>query len=374
MSHEWRLAQWPPIDDDETEQNTERERTEPSSILWQYGGGMPLPSGRFQVLFALTRSYLCRKPPARDLWLDMLIDHVERQETVKNWRAMCVYLVEVRFCSDRKRAQLFLARLFERFPRILASQDGVRLISYVAHLLTDEQRQEAYSAVLAWGEHRGTQAFGELVCHHHLLHIENEWSRTQVNKFLTSEISSSEEVCVGIAFSASNLWKQPECRNRATEILAQSLTSPSDAVAYAAMSVFLTRDQLPLDDATLILFRQVAAHPDVLVRANVNECFFDNLLDAFVVDTELVCKISEEAVCRRGGELQSVRHRLYMAGSALIDISLRLQRSGGDYRRRGMALFESLLDLGVNEAISIARINDHRLIGGNRPIRRLRRK
>jgi hypothetical protein len=140
------------------------------------------------------------------------------------------------------------------------------------------------------------------------------------------------------------------------------------------MTIFQTRDELPLDEPTLNLLRQVEAHPEVLVRSRVDEAFFDHLLDAFVIDVELVCRISEEAVRRRGIELQSVQGGFYMASSALIDVSLRLQRSGGDYRRRGMELFEALLDLGVAEAVSVARSNDLRLAPGGHPIRPTRRK
>ena len=73
-------------------------------------------------------------------------------------------------------------------------------------------------------------------------------------------------------------------------------------------------------------------------------------------------------------DLQSVSNGLYLANTALIDISLRLQRSGTDYRRRGMELFEALLDLGVAEAVNVARSNDHRLGPGGYPIRLPRRR
>src|SRR5207248_87665 len=82
------------------------------------------------------------------------------------------------------------------------------------------------------------------------------------------------------------------------------LPAPDEATVYAAMTVFRTRDDLPLDEPTLALFRRVEEHPDVLLRGDVDESFFDHLLDAFVIDPELVCRISEEAVRRRGAELR----------------------------------------------------------------------
>src|SRR5206468_8219779 len=47
---------------------TDREKGEDTrklaSILWGYGGTVMLPHGRFPVLSALTKGYLCRRPHA----------------------------------------------------------------------------------------------------------------------------------------------------------------------------------------------------------------------------------------------------------------------------------------------------------------------
>ncbi|HKB35701.1 MAG TPA: hypothetical protein VKD72_04555, partial [Gemmataceae bacterium] len=219
------------------------------------------------------------------------------------------------------------------------------------------------------------QAFGELVGLRHLLHPEDDWARERVEAALSGSAGADNEwVAVGVAFAAGHLWEEPSYRARATELLCQLVPRPSERVGHAVMAVYQTRDELPLDEAALRLLRDVGLHPDILVRSGVDESFFDHLLDAFVVDPELVCRISEEVVRRRGAELQSVSQGLYLANSALIDISLRLQRSGGDFRRRGMELFEALLDLGVAEAINVAQNNDLRLIPCGHPIRLPRRR
>ncbi|MDB5308651.1 MAG: hypothetical protein JWO38_2853 [Gemmataceae bacterium] len=375
LLHRWRLAAWPDNDRDEDERGERDDSRRPASILWQYGGTVTLPHGRFPVLSALTRGYLCRRPHAADLWLGMLRDHVEREEGLTNWRAMCLYLGDVCCCSDRDQARAFLDRLFERFPDVTRCQLGVRLLARVSQLLSEDGRQRAYGMVREWGADRGSQAFGELVCLRHLQQSEDLWASQQVEAALAESTNPGHEwVSVGVAFAAAHLWEEPACRARAAEVLCRLIPRSAERIAYAAMTVYRTRDELPLDEPMLRLLRQVEAHPDVLVRSGVDEAFFDHLLDAFVVDVELVCRIGEEAVRRLGAELQSVQHRLYMASPALIDISLRLQRSGGDYRRRGMELFETLLDLGVTEAVNITRCNDLRLAAGGIPVRLPRRK
>jgi hypothetical protein len=371
----WRLAAWPDNDGDGDKRIEKEDSRRPASLLWQYRGMAPLPHGRFPVLYALTLGYLCREPHAADLWLLMLSDHVERKESLTIWRAMCRYLPDLRLCSDRNLAREFLCRLFKRFPGVLTCQPGALLLGRVAQLLTDDDRQQAYESVRKWGAERGPQAFGELICLRHLLNPEDVWARERVAAALTESIEPGHEwISVGVALAAANLWQEPSCRIPAAELLRQLIPRVSERISYAVMTVFQTRDELALDDPTLSLLRQVEAHPEILVRSRVDEAFFDHLLDALVIDVELVCRISEEAVRRRGAELQDFQDGFYMASSALIDISLRLQRSGGDYRRRGMELFEALLDLGVAEAVSLTRSNDLRLVPGGRPVRPPRRK
>lgn len=367
----WRVAKWANNDHDEPASN-EGDPAQPTSILWRYGGTVGLPHGRFPVLAALTRGYLYRTPPAADRWLAMLLDHVDRDESLTNWRATALYLDNLWCCQDRVRASEFLVRLLVRHPAVFADDRGVYFLARVAALFPDDRRRCAYEVVRGWGGRHGQQAFGELVGLRHLLHADDDWACEQVEASLAGP-AGGEWVAVGVAFAAANLWCEPECRARATEVLCRLVRHPADAVGHAVMSVYLTRDDLPLDDATLGLFRAIAAQPEILRQPSLDEAFFDHLLDALLIDADLVCRLAEEAVARRGAELQSLAHGFYMAGSVLIDISLRLQRSGGDLRRRGMDLFEALLDLGVSEAVGVARSNDLRLVVGG-PVRMPRRR
>src|SRR5262249_35841795 len=153
-------------------------------------------------------------------WLKMLRDHVEREESLTNWRPLCLYLDNLWCCPDRDQARAFLDRLFTRYPGILTCQLGVRLLARIAQMLPDEVRRRAYDAVRGWGPERGPQAFGELVCLRHLLHPDDEWAREQAETALIGAAGAdSEWVSVGVAFAATNLWKEPECRTRATEVL-----------------------------------------------------------------------------------------------------------------------------------------------------------
>ncbi len=371
----WRRSEWTEHEPAFVPEREEREPPRhPASVVWYRGGSVSVPHGRFNVLDALTAGYLSRKPHAADRWLMMLQDHVEREETEVNWQVLCVYLSNVRCCSDLAAAGMFLRRLFERFPGVLRCELGARLLAQVADLLPDEARRAAYATARGRGDERGPQAFGELVALRHLLHPEDTWAGEQVESaFAVADTPDRQWVQVGVAFAAVNQWLAPGCRVRATELIRRLIPVPSTRVGYAVMFAFRTRGELPMDDSTLAVFRQVRDHPAFLARSEADDAIFEHLLDALVVDTELVCRVGEQAVQLLGADLQSFQHRISMASPALIDVALRLQRRGGDYRPRGMTLFEELLDLGVSEAVSLAASNDLRITpGGHRAPRRTR--
>ena len=370
----WRVADWPGDRPGAHQVEARDAARYPSSIVWGPDSVVSLSHGRFSVLDALTVGYLHRKPHAASRWLEMLRDHVEREETEVNWRVMCLDLSDVRWCPDQAAAGEFLERLFGRFQGVLTCEHGVRLLADVAHLLSDEACRAAYGTVRMWDAERGPQAFGELVGLRHLLDPEDTWAAGQVEAaYAAAPTAGREWVLVGVAFAAVNQWHTPGCRGRATALLCRLVLEVSERVGFAAMTAFRTRDDLPMDDSTLAVFGQVRDHPEVLTRCDVDEAFFEHLLDAFVVDTELVCAVSEQAVRLLGTGLQSAHCGVSLASPALIDVALRLQRGGGEYRRRGIDLFEALLDLGVSEAVGVAASNDLRLTPGGHPVRIPRR-
>jgi hypothetical protein len=365
LLNRWRVAAaWPTNDETDDERDGNDRAHHPVSILWQSGLTVQIPHGRYSVLAALTYGLLYREPHAADRWLDILADHVERPERTENWQTLCMDLDNVRFCSDAVRRREFLNRLFERFPDVLMCQLGVRFLARVTDALSDEDRRRAYNLVRGWRPARlGMQAYGELLALRHLLHPTDGWAGKQVEAAMQVGTEEVEAVAVGIGFAAANLWTEPTCRHRATELLRRLLALPSERMGYAVMTVFFARDELPLDNATLAIFRQILEFPQALDRPSVDEMFFEHLLNVYPVDTELVCRIAEETVRRRGEDLRSSRGAFFYSSQTLLDLALRLQRSGVRFRSRGMNLFESLLDLGVSEAATLAKVKDMRLVG-----------
>ena len=368
----WRVAEWP--ESQEVEVETEREHRErPTSILWGgFGGSIVLPHGRFPVLRALTLGYLCRKPHTANRWLEMLTDHLSRNETVVAWQAMCLFFRNLRCCSDRTQVGDFLTRLFEAYPAILRSEIGVRGLAEVEGLLLPPARERAFAAVRDWPGGFGPRAFGEVVALRILRNPDESWTAEIVGKCFTGELGSdTSEILIGVAHAAANTWLEPNARAIASKLLLRLFERPEPEVVWAAGTVFRRNRVFPTDDCTRALFRQIADRPEILDHLDSPDGLFEHLLDLFTDDPDVVCRIAEAFVEQAGDKLRTMSSNAFMATAHLIDAAIRLQRLQ-EYRSRGLALFEALLDLGVNEAAQTLRENDHRL-GGTHRLQRRRR-
>jgi hypothetical protein len=91
---------------------------------------------------------------------------------------------------------------------------------------------------------------------------------------------------------------------------------------------------------------------------------------------ELVYQLSHLLVKMRGEELQSLRTAFVANAPHLVNIALTIQRMGGEYRSKGLDLFEDLLVLGVQDAqaaineLDLRPVNIHRQPIFRRPRRR----
>ena len=75
---------------------------------------------------------------------------------------------------------------------------------------------------------------------------------------------------------------------------------------------------------------------------------FDSLLPA---ERELVHRICVLLVERRSRSLVSIQEHLAAYSGNLLGIAVTLQRYGGDFRQRGVDLFERLLDIDVPQGL-----------------------
>ncbi len=346
----WRSADWPRPDFPTVLHQSDRKS--PSSILWAPDRLRTLPHGCYPVLRALTYGYLCRTPCAADLWLDMLEDHLNNPESNGLWRGMFWDLRHLRN-ADPKRASHFLHALFEKYPAVRDSPEGAVLLTYVWDKLPDEQVQEILSAVHASNWEHASQAFGELVALMWLQRPEDDWLAAEIEgAFRTDEAHSTDlaSLRLGVAFSAAQCWDRPTCRDAATELLVRLTPFADTALAHAIMRVFRPATPLLADAATHNLLGAIHVGPDELLLEDRVGSLPECLLDVFAEEREVVALICEKIVRLRSEELRTFRTPFGRSIPHLIDIALRLQRCSEEYQERGLALFERLLDLGIQDA------------------------
>ncbi len=106
------------------------------------------------------------------------------------------------------------------------------------------------------------------------------------------------------------------------------------------------------DDSTRRILDAIALNPDLLKATNDNY-LVEKLEDLVTAERERVYRICAEIVRLRGDELAGNLGSLMLSTPSLTNISITLQRTGGEYREKGLQLFERLLVLGVSDAQSV---------------------
>lgn len=374
LLEKWRVAAWSVME--EPREPGDGKEEHPESVLWNDGHIVSIPPGSYHVLHTLTYAYLMHDPPLASQWLAMLEDHVQRPERSATWRMLGMDLRHLRRC-DREGSAHFLRELFTRYPGVRDSGPGAGLITHLWDLLPDTMVDTLLAEMRDGPWHRGPQAYGELLALRAMLFPENQAVRDELYGWLGPEPAHDERagpVRLGISYTAIHSWNQPGKREIANDLLIKLIAIADNATADAIMSLFWVCDGLPADDHTRTLLGQILEHPWVLSKAGDN-LLVEHLECLLPGERELVFGVSRELVRLRGQELISIQTSFATSAPHLTNIALTLQRIGGEYRDKGLELFEQLLMLGVQDAQAVLNELDRRPGGAVRhPIPRRRRR
>lgn len=354
--------------DESTDGGRENERD--GAILWGHHGGYSLPHGNYFVLNALMRGLLLREGPDYEEWLRILSAHVERDESPATWLA---FANELRFIANGKSdvATSFVSRLFERYPSVRDSKRGVRLLAHLWKKLPEDFLRRQLECWRTGSWELGPQAFGELAALGALRPFGHDWIIELVVQAVSAE-NTPESERVGIAYTASHLWLEPDCRERATDLLVRMAHGAAIRLADVMSEVFILVDALPADGMTDRLLQAIATN-SVFTETSQVEHLVERLADFLPRRPELVLQLSKAILQMRRNELASIQYALAGSTGAFVEIALTLQRLGGEWRSKGLELFEQLLELGVSDAVNAVHELDKRLIAKSEPIRRRRR-
>ena len=345
------------------------ERVHP--LLWQRGGMVTLPFGPYHLLRALSYGYLLREPPAALRWMSLLETQVERPIEVEAWRVFAHDLRDLRLC-DPGRAELFLCRLFERYPGARDSLFGASLLTYVWWFLPQPTTRQLLQGMRDGGWREGPQAYGELLALRCLVFPDDHDAQQDLRQLLLpdgGQAETSSRIRTGLAFTAAELWPDVSHRAAATDILVRLIPLADRRVSRAIMHVFLRTDVLCADGDTERFLRTLHEHSAVL-RGEQGSFFAERLQYLLSAYPDLVFDLCMDAARLWAEELDAARVGFASSTAQFTNMALMFQRLDGTYRAKGLDLFERLLDIGVHDAFMALQELDRRIPSLPAPVRR----
>jgi hypothetical protein len=315
------------------------------SILFGRQAAIGLPSGPYHVLHTLTYGLLMRRPAAAGRWLDLLEEYLAQSETVDGWPFVSLFDLQYLGLADRGRAIRFLEELFAKLPSVQDSFAGARAISYAMWFTPEDVRLRWLEAlrVSAWAQ--GPQVYGELLGQWLIQHP-SAAAPKQLESALGPSMPHRDLVTLGLATAAVQTWNKPDERERAMQLLLRLLPTAAGQTAETIILLFLRPEQVSINPVIHAVLEGVVNNPALLDTEHVGYLIerFDCLLPA---ERELVYRICVLLVERRSQSLVSIQEHLGAYAGNLLGIAMTLQRYGGDFRQRGVDLFERLLDIDV---------------------------
>ena len=314
-----------------------RDERETDSILWGMHGGEALPHGNYPILYCLALGYLLRCPPHDVAWLEVLEQHLERDERQEVWHALTRQLRYIG-SADQVRGTRVVDTVFSRYPGIRDSVRGAILVAHTCGWVDQAALGRWLDGMRSSRWPRGAQAYGEIVCLRSTL-SHGEWAEEVVDDIVTSPDALSREA-LGVAHACAHLWDQDGDRERMTELIATMLPSATGPVADALLRAFPHREHIVIDRHLLRLLDVLAAHPQVL--AHRPPLFLDTLQRLMTTAPDRVLALCQAMVA---GLEAGAASEIHMDGPRLVALALTFQRMDS-FRAEGLELFERLLEIG----------------------------
>jgi hypothetical protein len=341
---------WP-----ENEKPTADRDSESRSILWGETDRVIFDSSRsFWPLLALSHGFLDRKPPATDQWLRAHLRLLEFSIPCATWRYYCWQLRWVSLEeADPALAVEVIKKLFQRYPALANTEEGIRLVAMIADSLPPDFVQEFLANLKKSPRPKLQQAYGEVLTFLANWREKHPWSATELSEVMTelqSNFESHASVAVGIAFAAAHIWDDSRSRPEACKLLCQLIPRATADVANAINTVFWAVDDFAADQYTSSLLDCIGSNPHVLVDQCVSD-LVEHAANLLPHCRPQVLRLAQTLVNSKGRGLTVPSQALFWAAPHLVSIAMTLQRFE-DTRSRGLDLLEELLHLGVGDAFT----------------------
>ena len=319
---------------------TSLESTGGPPFLFNSGGFTSIPGGSYAFLDTLLIAYLSSSLPREREWIEMLSEHLARDEDPLVWRAFAHRLVHLRVC-EHNAAGRFVAALFERYPEALLCGAGVKLAANASWWVEPDTTAVWARQLASSTWQHGSSAAGELIAFLAIRTPPLAWAQRELQEVATGLVSN--EHAFGAAHALMGVWRDPSVRDRAGTPLAALLLLGLPAVD-AVIFKRLAHDELSGDEPSLRLLSSITERTPTFPHDHIADIVV--WLSLFVqtrpaVVHQLLEKLLSEANAEGEGS-----SRLFAAAQHLVNITLTLQRMP-EFREAGLRMFEQILDLGL---------------------------
>jgi hypothetical protein len=307
---------------------------------------------------------LLRDRPAIDWWVKTLHAHLQRPDDYQIWLGVAVDLLRHFSLLSPDTIGGLLDEVFSRYPRVRDSDHGAILLAVLIlnrHIPVTTV-QSALSEMSASGSLSVCLVYGELLTLYSLVFAPNAWADERRDACLSPDQPETDlqaAVRAGTTYTASHFWNDPRTRVACTDILLKLAKIANGRVADAVMDLFRVTDILLVDQHTRAVLQAIVDSPSLL-SANGCSLLVSHLVEIVSEEPDLVHKLCCMLVDLRADEIVGRGNDFTAAAPDLINIAVTLQRVGGDFRRKGLELFERLLELSVYDAQVVLDELDHR--------------
>lgn len=318
------------------------------SIIWGQGGISLLPSGNFPILSALTSILLNGTNQGRDRLLDILNNHLNKEENPVVWQSLLIRLSNAGG-SNPEIVSKFLRKLFNLHPLLLETHEAILLFAY-AHRWDDSLVHELITTWDLSNNPMLRQAHGELVGLISIVNGAEIWTKNR-EKLIES---GSTEAKIGLAYSGVNLWNESKLHAAAGRLLTRLIPEANKDLMSAIMDVFRQCNDLEPDPIT-IEFLQTLSSPKVNFQSAPSTFVIEKLQSLLPHFANGIGIIAMKLLKIWRSELGDIRTSTALAAPQLTDLAITLHRLGGDSRQVGVTIFEELIELdayGSRETLS----------------------
>jgi len=369
----WLISWTPPVQTSTTE-----EQADGKSVIWQSHRMIMLPHGNYPILETLSRACLLPKPPLTDRWLSILEEHVLQNEDPEVWKVLSIYWLPNLAFADKNRSEHFLDALFSKYPQVINSDEGAALIVQTQSWVSESFVSKWLNQLKDSDWKLGAQAYAEIILLRHAWFPECSWAKEAINDIFSIKHEESKkkvDLLVGAAYTAVELWSEPQHRILGTEFLLRLIPTSEDRVRMAVSHIFGRENTLFYDDNMKRILDSLCTYPEVLANDRTGY-LIEALENMVIIDPDRVYQICSAIVDKLGKKLTNIAQSSAIWSENLINIALALNRLDMPHRERGLELFEKLLNLGVWRVRETLLELDRRLVPNlaARPSRRRRRR